>query len=135
MHMESSAGNIRDLYALLSLCNPDLISPFRSKIAKQHIVSAKLVAAHHIEATTKLTAVDNKEYVLPLNLHSRIYQSKGDWVWVSQIQVIYPSDTIISMPINPRVIDIPYTGSSVCAHWLFKNINKELTEELSKRIQ
>ena len=133
--MEMSAGEIRDLYALLSLCNPELIKPFQSKIAKQHIVSAKLIAALHTNATIIITSVDNKEYEFPLNLNSRIYQSKGDWIWVSQIEVIYPTDTVISISIYPRVIDIPYTKNSVCAYWLFKNINKELIETLNSRIQ
>ncbi len=127
-------GEIRNLYALLSLSNPDLIHPYTSHIAKQHIVAAKLVATNHMQAATIIiTTVDNKEYRFALNLNSRTYQSKGDWNWVSHIEVIYPNETLISMSINPRVIDIPYTGSKICAHWLFRNIEKELNEMLTNQ--
>ena len=133
--MEISIGEIRDLYALLSLSNPDIIRPYCSRIAKHHIVAAKLVAANHTNsATTTITTVDNKTYSFELNLDSRTYQSKGDWIWVTCIEVNYPDGTLLSISINPRVIDIPYTGSKICAHWLFRNINKELIETLENQL-
>jgi hypothetical protein len=133
--MENSIGEIRDLYALLSLSNPDLIQPHKSRIAKQHIVAAKLVAANHTYvATTIITSVDDKQYRFVLDLNSRIYQSKGDWIWATQIAVIYPKRTLISISIDPRVIDIPYTGNKICAHWLFRNVDIEINEALSNQL-
>jgi hypothetical protein len=133
--MKNTIREIRDLYALLSLSNPDLIQPYKSRIANQHIVAAKLVAANHCyDATTVITSIDNKQYRYTLNLNSRTYQSKGDWIWVAQIEIFYPREALIYMPINPRVIDIPYTGNKICAHWLFKSIDEELNEKLNNQL-
>jgi hypothetical protein len=133
--MGSLVGEIRDLYALLSLSNPDLIQPYTSRIASQHIVAAKLTAASHNTAMSTIISIDNKEYRFALDLASRTYRSKGDWIWVTQIEISYPNEILISMTINPRVIDIPYAGGMICAHWLFRNIEKELNETLSNQLE
>ena len=133
--MESSTGEIRDLYALLSLSNPDLIHLYKSRIAKHSIVAAKLVASNQQhQATTIITSVDNKEYRFALDLNSRTYRSKGNWIWVTHISITYPNEILLSMSISPRVIDIPYTGSKICAHWLFRNFEKELNEILNNQL-
>lgn len=133
--MENSIGEIRDLYALLSLSNPDLINLYKSRVAKQSIVAAKLVASNQkYQANTIITTVDNKDYEFALDLNSRTYRSKGNWIWVTHIEVTYPNETLLSMQINPRVIDIPYTGSKICAHWLFRNFEKELNETLESQL-
>ncbi|MFK7795398.1 MAG: hypothetical protein AB8B89_08620 [Gammaproteobacteria bacterium] len=133
--MESTIGEIRDLYALLSLSNPDLIHLYKSRIAKHSIVAAKLVASNpKYQATTIITTVDNRGYEFTLDLYSRTYRSKGNWIWATHIEVNYPYETLLSIQISPRVIDLPYTECKICAHWLFRNFEKELNEALNNRL-
>ena len=133
--MQHFIREIRDLYALLSLSNSGLIQPYKSRIDKQHIVAAKLVAANHnYAASTIITSVENKEYRFSLDLNSTTYRSKGDWIWISQIEIIYPNKSLLNISLNPRVIDIPYTGTKICAHWLFRNVAKELNEALDEKL-
>ncbi len=130
--MQNTTEKIRYLYALFNQSNPELINPYQAHIDSQHIVAAKLIAATYaFSTTTIITNIDNKEYIFPLNLTSRTHQSKGDWIWVTQIEIFYPEQSLITMTINTRVVDIPYTGSKVCAHWLFRNIRPEINEALS----
>ncbi len=133
--MQSKIRKIRDLYALLSLSNPDLIQPYKSHMTKQDIVAAKLIAANHAyDATTTITSIDGKEYKFAMDLNSITHQSKDDLIWVTHIEVIHLSETLVSISINPRMIDIPYTGNKVCAHWLLRNINKEPNETLNSSL-
>tara|TARA_R110002096_G_scaffold156517_1_gene321137 strand:+ start:1077 stop:1481 length:405 start_codon:yes stop_codon:yes gene_type:complete len=133
--MDSSTGEVRDLYALLSLSNPDLIFPYNSCIATQIIVAAKIVASSHNDhATVAFTTIEESEYRFTLDLNSRTYHSKGNWIWITRIEVSYSSKVILTIPIKPRVIDIPYAGNRVCAHWLFKNIDEEINETLKTQL-
>jgi hypothetical protein len=133
--MENHIGEIRDLYALFSLSNPGLIQPYKSRIAPQHIVAAKLVAAiHTFDAATTITTIDNNKYSFALDLTCRTYQSKGNWIWITQIEIIYPEKLLMTIPVSARVIDIPYAGSKICAHWLFRSIDIELSETLNNQL-
>ncbi len=133
--MESKIGEIRDLYAFFNLSHPDLISTYKSRISNQDIVAAKLVASSNTNnASTKITSIDNKDYTFPLDLDSRHHQSKGNWIWVTQIDIIFPETLLISIPVNTQIIDIPYSNNNVCAHWLIRNVALEIKEILNHHL-
>ena len=130
--MENKLSQITNLYALFSLSNPELINAFRNRIVSHEMVAAKLVAATYFSSgTVCITTIEKKQYHFPLDLISRTYQSKGNWIWIAQIDISFPSEPLITLAIDPRVIDIPYIGNKVCAHWLFKDVSIELSEQLN----
>jgi len=130
--MESKLSEVINLYALFSLSNPELINAFRNRIVNHEKVAAKLVATtHYSSGAVSITTIENKQYHFPLDLTSRTYHSKCNWIWVAQIDISFPSEQLITLSIDPRVIDIPYIGSKVCAHWLFKDVYTELSEQLN----
>lgn len=127
--MNHSIGNIRDLYALFSLSNPELIQPLKSKIVQRDIVASKIISANNLtNAFVSITTIDEKKYHFMLDLAARIYQSKGDWIWATQIEIIYANKPLLHLVFTARVIDIPYAGSNICAHWLLRNVKFEINE-------
>ena len=117
----------RNIYALFSLCNPELIEHFKTHIPNSDMVAAKLIAnKHKHDATVCIYNIDNKKYWFELDLETRVYASKGNWIWVKQIDVHFPSEHLLSISIKPRIMDLPYTNKNICAHWLFKNTTHEL---------
>ena len=133
--MKSKIGEIRDLYAFFNLSHPELISIYKSRIANQDIVAAKLVASSYTNsASTKITTINNKDYIFPLDLDSRNHQSKGNWIWVTQIDILFPETLLISIPVNTQIIDIPYSNNNVCAHWLIRNVASEVKEILNNHL-
>ena len=122
---------MRNIYALLSLSNPELIASYKDRIKDHEIVAAKLIATTHSNCgSVEITNIDNKQYLFNLDLMTRVYQSKGNWIWVKQVNVVFPESLLFSLSINPRVIDMPYSSNQICAHWLFKNFTLELNQFL-----
>jgi len=130
--MHSHNNDLRNIIALFSLSNPDLIESMKHKVAESEFVAANLITSiHSNDASAYIKAVVDQHYQFNLDLKSRIYQSKGDWVWVKQVDIYFPQKTLLSLSIKPRVIDLPYTNNRLCAHWLFRNISNELHSAIS----
>ena len=119
----------RYLFALLGQSNADLAKPLEKKLPEHERVAAQLMIANtELKFTTCVTSIDGKEYIFLLNKDSKIHQSKGNWIWVSNVEIYADDISILTLSIQPRVIDIPYTQQKVCAHWLFRNLEKELKD-------
>ena len=129
--MQKKPSTVRNAYALFTLCNPELIRPFISRIPSHEIVAAKLITStHNHTASVCINSIEDEQYKFNLDLESRTYQSKGDWIWVKQIDIYFPNTALLNINIDPRVIDLPYKNNNICAHWLFKNVTQELYRAL-----
>lgn len=123
---------LRNLHALLSQSNPELIKQFQNHMPDHEVIAAKLISASHLYSTTvAVTTIGENTYEFLLNLNSKIYQSKSNWIWINHLEVVAPHMSILKLSINPRVIDMPYSGNQICAYWLFKNFHMEIKEHLS----
>ncbi len=129
--MQKTNSRLRNTYALFTLCNPELIEPFSSRIPNHEIVAAKLITStHNHAASVCINSIEDEQYQFKLDLESRTYLSKGDWIWVKQIEIYFPNTVLLNINIKPRVIDLPYINNNICAHWLFKNVADELSQML-----
>lgn len=125
MHTQDS--DLKNILAIFSLSNPELIEALTHKAADSELVAAKLISSvHKDDVCVGIKAVDHQQYQFDLDLSSRVYQSKGNWIWVNQIDIYFCQKKLLNVIIKPRVIDLPYTNNRLCAHWLFKNIADEL---------
>lgn len=131
MNTHSILYNKKYIYALLMLTNPEFMNMYKLRVARHELVAAKLISHKHHDASAYITCLDNNEYKFKLDLDSRTHQSKGNWVWVKQVKVLYPIEPVFNLIINPRVIDLPYTSSKLCAHWLLRDICNELHKLLN----
>lgn len=128
----SVISNYRYLFTLLSQSNADLAKPLEEKLPQHERVAAQLIVSNKmLEFTTCVTSVDGKNYFFSLDKSSRIFQSKGNWIWVACLEIYADKNLILSLPIQSRVIDIPYSQHAVCAHWLFRNIKRELMDHFN----
>ncbi len=129
--MQNSESHLRNIYAFFSLCNPELLVTINPGIPESDLVAAKLITSlHKDEAKICINTIEDNHYQFDLDLSSRIYQSKGNWIWVKEIEVQFPKEYLFDLTLNPRVIDLPYSNKCLCAHWLFKNMTEELTQLL-----
>lgn len=130
--MQENNSQIRNILALFSLCNPELIKPLESRVPANELVAANLISKlHYDDASICIHAVDGNQYNFKLDLNDRIYQSKGNWVWVKQIDICYPAENLLNITVLPsRVIDLPYSDTRLCAHWLFRNVSREINQEV-----
>ena len=115
------------VYALLSKTNPDILEEIKLEAKKEILVAANLIATNNsVTPEIELNNIEGQAHRFCLNLDSRTYQSKGNWMWVNQLKVYFPSDLLLNIQLKPRVIDIPYTNNFVCAHWLFKHLHTDI---------
>lgn len=130
--MQKNYINLRNIYALFALSNPEILEPFKARIPEHEIVAARLIScAHHLDASIRIKNIDDEQSKFKLDLESRIYQSKGNWIWVEQLDIYFPETILLTISISPRVLDLPYTNNNICAHWLFRNIAQELNKLLN----
>ena len=128
--MDNQGQQLRNIYALMHLCQPELINA--QKLSNSDKVAMKLIcstAIHH--ASVHIITVDEKEYHYELDVEGKIYQSKGNWLWIRNIDINFPEDYLLSIQINPRVIDLPYSHKKICAYWLFRNIQQEFKQTMN----
>lgn len=119
----------RHLYALFNASNPDLAEALRPKIAKHDLVAANIISSNsNLKPGLVITTVQNSRHSFQLDFHSRTYTSKGNWLWINQFDINISDNNILTLIINPRVIDIPYHGENICAFWFFKNFYSEIFE-------
>ena len=120
------------LCALLSQTNPDILNKIPFKPSRKIMVAAQLIKTNNTNMP-KIILVNNedKQHQFDLNVDSKTYQSKGNWIWVKQLKLYYPDELLLEIHLNSRVIDIPYAISgSVCAHSLLKYVNTDLITHL-----
>ncbi len=130
--MNNKDHQLRNIYALLSSCNPNLIATYQERIPDHYKVAAKLITSvNKNSASICIYSIDDKHYQFRLDLESRNYWSKGNWIWIKQIDINYPEEFLFSITLNPRVIDIPYSNNDICAHWLFRYIAEEVYQTLN----
>ena len=121
----------RNIYALFSMCNPELLEQYKTRFSNSDKVAARLIAnKHKFDASVCVRNIENQKHWFKLDLATKIYRSKGDWIWVKQIDIHFPKESLICINFNPRVLDLPYINNNICAHWLFKTISQELSEQL-----
>lgn len=122
----------RNIYALFIDTYPEILSDIQFKGTKDILVAAQLIKNNHTE-NPKITVenVDGEVHTFNLNLCSRTLLSKGNWMWIKQLNIYYPGDLLLNIDLDPRIIDIPYaSNNSVCAYWLFKQLHTDLTNHL-----
>ncbi|MEM8843783.1 MAG: hypothetical protein AAGB35_01960 [Pseudomonadota bacterium] len=119
------------VYALLVQTSPEILKSIDFNVSRDVLVAANLIATSNKElAAIELTNLEDNIHHFYLNLDSKIFQSKGNWVWVKELKIYYPRDLLINVNIRPRIIDIPYTNNFVCAHWLFKHLRSDIVNYL-----
>ena len=117
------------VYALLSQTNPEILEDINLDISQENLVAANLIATNNLEQSEiEIENVEGQIHHFYLDLSSRIFQSKGNWMWINKLKVYFPTNLLLDVNIKPRVIDIPYTdnSNSVCAHWLFKHLRNDI---------
>ncbi len=117
------------IYALFCQSNPDLIRQIHYEFSRPVIVAASLIsstASSRYAAT--ITSESETKLRFSLDLDTKDHQSKGNWIWVTQLDLYYAEDNLLSIATKRRVIDIPYCGTLVSAYWLFKNFYPEFLE-------
>ena len=120
------------LYALISQTNPEILAEIKIGATKEVLVAALLVKTNNIRPP-KLILVNNEGtgHQFDLDTLSKTMHSKGNWMWVKQLQVYYPTELLLDIQLTPRVIDIPYaSGNYVCGHWLFKHLRADIITHL-----
>lgn len=129
--MQKNKHQLLNILALFSLCSPELIEQLTAQVEDSELVAAHLISnLHKDSASICIKSIDDIDYKFNLDLTCKDYKSKGDWLWVKQIDVYFPQELLFSMFIQPKIVDLPYVNQCLCAHWLFKNINQELNQLL-----
>ena len=124
------------LYALLYLSSPELIKRLHFEFPKQAIVAANITTASDADKyVAAITSASKTKYEFSLDLQSKTHQSKGNWIWITQLEIYCAEYQILSFTIKKRVIDIPYHGESISAYWLLKNFYPELLDFLNNKLQ
>lgn len=116
------------VYALLSQTNPDILTEIHFKTTKNILVAAQLIKTNS-NATPQIFLHNNEgtRHQFDLDISSSTFISKGNWMWVKQVEIYYPAELVLDIQVNPRVIDIPYAyGNRVCAHWLIRHLHTDV---------
>jgi hypothetical protein len=120
------------LYALISQTNPEILAEIKIRATKEVQVAAQLVKTNNIRPPN-IILVNNEGtgHQFYLDTLSKTMRSKGNWMWVKQLQVYYPTELLLDIQLMPRVIDIPYaSGNYVCGHSLFKHLRADIITHL-----
>ncbi len=129
---DKKSAILRNNYAIFCQSNIDIAEKFKPHLSQhEQIAATLLIANNQFKPQIKITTTENQQYNFSLDLRSRVYQSKGNWLWVKQFELINSETCFLTFTIKPRVMDIPYINSKVCAHWLFRNTDKEIIEKMN----
>ena len=143
MSIETNTNNISwcsKIYGLLDTCGFEFLKhmqvPQAVKVAAQLISSSDSINHPY---STKLLDNAGNEYSFKLSFHTHEYQSKGDWIWVNNLDFNYNNEHLFSLNPKLKLIDIPYNNKNANAYWLLKNFHQELevyfeTESKFKRV-
>ena len=122
------------MYNLLNACCPELIKQLQLVFPNQTVVAANLLIRTEFNKYTATITSDTTIFDFPLDLYESNYQSKGNWIWITKLNINCADEQLFSCNINKRVIDIPYCKTQVCAHALLKNFYPELSKFLTKKL-
>lgn len=122
------------LYALLVFSSPAILPSFTTMFTSEIKVAARILSSGNIKEKYSIVITDdsNKKHSFIVDPDPKQYQSKGNWLWVTQVDLHYLKEPILSINIKKNVIDIPYSGNCINAFWLLKNIERELVAELTQ---
>jgi hypothetical protein len=121
------------VYALLIDTYPEILSEIKFEESKEIQVAAQLIRTNTAEnPKISVETIEGQLHEFNLNLSSRTLHSKGNWMWIKQLNIYYPSNLLLAVQLKPRIIDIPYaSNNSVCAYWLFKHLYTDLIDHLN----
>lgn len=121
------------VYALLRFSSPDTLPMFTSMFTTEAQVAGRLLSSGNIAEKYSIIITDNSDnkHAFIIDPDSQKYQSKGNWLWVTNIDFYYQKEHIITLTMNKNVIDIPYSGNCINAYWLLKDLDQQLILELT----
>ena len=121
------------IHTLLTHSLPHLLTTNNSIFTDEVAVASKLQSSNSLmdKYSTVITDSANDQYSFAIDPYTKNYQSKGNWLWTTNLEIFYLEDSILSINIKKVLIDIPYSGKSVNAYWLLKNFEKEIHEQLT----
>lgn len=123
------------VYLLLSESYPEVLKKLDYDFPNQAVVAANLLQpTQEDEFVCKIISASNSKFCFMLDLTAKIGRSKGDWIWINEVNIDSGDVTLLSFPIVKRVVDIPYFGKKVSAHCLFKNFQPELITAVKKEL-
>ena len=93
----------------MNVAYPDCFSESRVNLPNSVLVAANLLALSELnQYLVCVTNEINSSYTFPLDLQSSNYQSKGNWIWVTKVEVLCANNSLFICDIEKRVIDMPY---------------------------
>ena len=117
------------LYALFSSSNSALAKLLEPKVAQHELVAADLMTSNlRLQPKINISTAQNSQYSFRLDCLSKNYISRGNWLWINQFNIYSSNNEIMTLTMNPKIVDIPYSGDDICAFWFFKNFYDELSE-------
>ena len=110
------------LYALFSSSNSALAKLLEPKVAQHELVAADLMTSNlRLQPKINISTAQNSQYSFRLDCLSKNYISRGNWLWINQFNIYSSNNEIMTLTMNPKIVDIPYSGDDICAFWFFKN--------------
>ena len=117
------------LYALFSRSNSALAKILEPKVSQHELVAANIITSNSsLQAEININTAQNSQYSFKLDCSSQSYVSRGNWLWINQFNIYSSHSEILTLTIDPKIVDIPYSGDDICAYWFFKNFYEELSE-------
>ena len=123
------------VYLLLNESYPEVLKKLDYDFPNQAVVAANLLQPDQENGfACKIVSESNSEFCFPLDLTAKTGHSKGDWIWINEVNIDSGDVHLLSFPVRKRVIDIPYCKKKVSAHCLFKNFLPELILALENEL-
>lgn len=122
------------VYALLRSSSPNTVSQFTNLFTNEVQVAASLLSSANLieKYSIIITDTSGNKHSFFIDTNSHQHQSKGNWLWVKNIDFYYQNEIIFTIKMNNNIIDIPYSGKYVNAYWLLKDLDKSVISELAK---
>ncbi len=123
------------VYLLLNESYPEALDKLDYDFPNQAVVAANLLhPSQEAEFSCKIISASNSEFCFILDLSARTGRSKGDWIWIKEINIESGDLSLLSFPVAKRVVDIPYYKKKVSAHCLIKNFLPELIAAVKREL-
>lgn len=122
------------MYAFLRLSSPGTLSQFTCLFSTEVQVAASLLSSTNLNERYSIIITDTSDnkHAFIIDTDSQKYQSKGNWLWVTQIDFYYQKEQMFTLAMHKNIIDIPYSGKYINAFWLLKDLDQALVSELTK---
>ena len=123
------------VYLLLNESCPEALNSLDYDFPNQAVVAANLLQpVQKDEFVCEIISASNSKFSFMLDLSAKTGRSKGDWIWINEVNIDSGDVTLLSFPIVKRVVDIPYHKKKVSAHCLFKNFLPELLTAVKEEL-